>query len=228
MTLQPVSPTISVVTPLYNGAAYIGEALQSIAAQTRPVTEAIVVDDGSTDDGPDIARTFPLAKVVRQANGGCARALNTGVAHATGEFLAFLDADDRWLPDKIARQMEVMLAADAPDMVFCGCRRFGSSGHGAERVEQTVDERPGLSKTCLLIRRSAFDRVGLFPTDGKSHDFVDWFSRAMEVGLRHRMLDAVLAERRIHDRNHGVLNTGRQRRAYFAALKASLDRRRAQ
>jgi len=224
----PAAARISVVVPLYNGSAFVAEALRSIAAQTYPVAEAIVVDDGSTDDGPAIARTFPIATVVAQPNGGCARALNTGVRRATGEFLAFLDADDRWLPEKTARQMAVLEGEDAPDLVFCGCRRFHSRGQGAARVETTIDLLPGLSKTCLLIRRTAFDRVGLFPTDGRSHDFVDWFARATETGLRHRMIETVLAERRVHDRNHGVTNTDRQRRTYFAALKASLDRRRAQ
>lgn len=93
------SNTLSLVVPVYNVAAYLPACLESIAGQSRMPDEVIVVDDGSTDSCPDILKSFsariPQMRVIRQENGGLSAARNTGLAHATGEWLAFLDSDDR-------------------------------------------------------------------------------------------------------------------------------------
>lgn len=95
-------PTVSAVIPLYNKAQYIERALRSAFAQTLPLLEVIVVDDGSTDDGPDrvlrLAQTHPIIKLVRQPNRGPGAARNAALAVAKGKYVAFLDADDEWLP----------------------------------------------------------------------------------------------------------------------------------
>jgi glycosyltransferase involved in cell wall biosynthesis len=93
---------ISVVIPAYNAAAYVGDALASIAAQIRAPAEVIVVDDGSTDQTAAIAQAAG-AIVIRQANGGASAARNAGVARARSQWIAFLDADDRWLPAYVER-----------------------------------------------------------------------------------------------------------------------------
>jgi glycosyltransferase involved in cell wall biosynthesis len=91
---------ISAIVPLYNTRAYIVEAIDSILAQTRPADEIIVVDDGSTDGGPDLLAGYGARVcVIRQANAGGATALNRGIAQATGDTIAFLDADDLWAKD---------------------------------------------------------------------------------------------------------------------------------
>jgi glycosyltransferase involved in cell wall biosynthesis len=104
---------VSVVVPLYNKEPYIRRALDSIAAQTFGDFEAIVVDDQSSDRGPEIAAAFadPRFRVIRQPNAGPAGARNRGIAEARGEFLAFLDADDVWRPRYLERAMEVFAAS---------------------------------------------------------------------------------------------------------------------
>jgi glycosyltransferase involved in cell wall biosynthesis len=101
--------TVSVVVPLYNKEPYVRRALDSIAAQTFGDFEAIVVDDGSSDRGPEIVAAFgdPRFRLIRQANAGPAAARNRGIAEARGEYLAFLDADDSWRPGYLARAMQV-------------------------------------------------------------------------------------------------------------------------
>jgi len=97
--------SISVIIPCYNRAPLLTRALQSVVQQTRPAVEIIVIDDGSTDDTRAmISRQFPEARYFYQDNRGVSAARNHGIRQATGQWLAFLDSDDTWLPDKLARQ----------------------------------------------------------------------------------------------------------------------------
>lgn len=108
-------PLVSVVTAAYNMGRYIGETVDSILAQTHERLELIVVDDGSTDDTPAVLAAYagdPRVRLLRQANAGQTAAKNRGLREARGEFVGFCDADDRWLPDKLARQLPRF--ADAP------------------------------------------------------------------------------------------------------------------
>jgi glycosyltransferase involved in cell wall biosynthesis len=106
------SPAISVVIPCYNGAKYLRETLDSAVAQTLPPLEVIVVDDGSTDDSAAIAESYgPPVRVIRQSNQGESVARNRAISEAKGEWVAFLDADDLWLPEKLAEQAKLMTPA---------------------------------------------------------------------------------------------------------------------
>ncbi len=124
-------PSISVVIPCYNAAHFLRATIESILQQTRPATEVIVVDDGSTDDSARIAASFgPPVRVIRQENQGESAARNRGIEAATGDWVAFLDADDLWLPTKLARQAEVIRSAPA-DVVCVTCQ-FVLFGEGME------------------------------------------------------------------------------------------------
>jgi glycosyltransferase involved in cell wall biosynthesis len=217
---------ISVIIPVYNGAEYLDEALESIRQQTLPVAETIVVDDGSTDASAEIAARHSFVTLVRHKHSGICRTLNRGVDEASGEFLAFLDQDDRWMPQKNRRQLDALKANPELDYVFGLVRRFRSGAPGTRAGEATIDILNGVSKQCLLIRRASFDRVGPFCHEAGS-DFLDWFCRARENGLRGDMLPEIVAERRVHSSNYVLKNTARVRRGYLTTLKASLDRRRA-
>ncbi len=123
-TANPELPTVSAVIPAYNAADTIERALNSVYAQTyENIIEVIVVDDGSTDDTAQIVRDkFPDVILIQQENGGNAAARNTGIAAATGEYLAFLDADDEWLPEKTEVQVGVM--EDLPGAAICLCKQI--------------------------------------------------------------------------------------------------------
>lgn len=114
-------PLVTAVIPVYNGEALVGDAIRSVLAQTYSRVECVVVDDGSTDRSAAVAASFgPRVRVIRQPNGGVASARNAGVAAATGELVAFLDADDYWLPEKLEKQVRCWQARPWAGLVFTG------------------------------------------------------------------------------------------------------------
>lgn len=125
------SPTTSVVIPLFNKATYIVAAVQSVLAQRRPALEVIVVDDGSTDDGAARVRALgnPLVRLVSQPNGGVSSARNHGIALATGDLLAFLDADDLHHPDYLETVVSLSTRFPAAGMLCTGYSRVDAAGH---------------------------------------------------------------------------------------------------
>jgi glycosyltransferase involved in cell wall biosynthesis len=100
---------VTAAIPTYNRARYLPGALESVFAQTRPPDDVLVVDDGSTDETPEVLAEYgDRIRVVRQENGGRSAARNTAVREAYGRFVSFLDSDDRWLPDKLARELPAL------------------------------------------------------------------------------------------------------------------------
>lgn len=134
-----IAPLISVVIPLYNGAGYIRRSLQSVLGQTYTDFELIVVDDGSTDDGPAVVRTFTDARIrlVRQENAGVSAARNRGIAEAQGICAAFLDADDEWEPQFLDAIVHLSAAYPTAGIWGTGYRRVFPTGPS---VEFTVAE----------------------------------------------------------------------------------------
>ena len=117
------TPGVSVVIPVYNGEQYLADAIQSVRDQTYQNVEVIVVDDGSTDESADVAKKFGEAiRYVHQSNGGVGKARNTGIAAARGAYLAFLDQDDLWLPDKLAVQVAYLDSHPEVGAVYCQCQ----------------------------------------------------------------------------------------------------------
>lgn len=124
---------VSVIVPTYNYGRFLAETLDSVFRQTVPAHEVIVVDDGSTDDTPAVAARYGERVVyLRQPNRGVAAARNAGVDRATGDWLAFLDADDLWEPDFLARVRPECTREPRPVIVFTDFRTFGA----AERVNR--------------------------------------------------------------------------------------------
>jgi glycosyltransferase involved in cell wall biosynthesis len=230
MSLKPPAslspPRISVIVPVFNGAPYLAETLESIRRQTLPVAEVIVVDDGSTDESTEIAARHSFVTLVRKEHSGINATLNRGLEEVTGNLIAFLDQDDRWLPQKSLLQVTALRKNPALDFVFGHVRRFRSAPPGATEGESTIDILRGVSKQCMMIKKPSFDQVGFFSNEGR-YDFLDWYSRALEAGLQGEILPEVVAERRIHAANFGVQNPEEQRRGYLSTLKATLDRQRA-
>lgn len=212
------SPLISVVIPVYNGERFLAETLNSVLAQTYRPLEIIVVDDGSTDYSSAVAQSFGEVRYLYMEHGGLGAALNHGISHATGDFFALLDADDLWVDTKLSKQMACFDADPTLEAVFSHLVHFRAGTPHEWR------EMEGYFKSTMLIRRDAFSRVGLFNTQWRVGDFIDWYLRAHEKGIKSRMLDQVLLKRRVHDNNMSVRER-EHRKAYLQILKQSLNRR---
>jgi glycosyltransferase involved in cell wall biosynthesis len=201
---------ISVVIAVYNGAKFLAAALNSVMRQTHPPHEVIVVDDGSTDASPDIATGFgPPIRVLRCAHRGGASALNAGIAEASGELLAFIDADDLWADEKLAQQSVALTSNSSVDAVFGRVVQFSDIDcriAEPDEIKKKCKFSVGVNKTSMLIRRATFDHVGPFNA-AVAADFPEWYARALCSGIRTECLESVVAYRRIHRDN----TTRRQR-----------------
>jgi glycosyltransferase involved in cell wall biosynthesis len=173
---MPTTPHISVVVDTYQQGAFLAEAVESVLAQDveHPV-EVIVVDDGSTDGTTEIlARYAQRVTVIRQENQGQAAALNTGIAAASGEWVAFLDGDDRWAAGYLSRVAERIAAEPDADALFGAVRRISASGAA------TADDPPDhvLRQLQDLCTRSDAAREGLYP----------WFPPTSAIAARRQTL----------------------------------------
>jgi len=227
------SPLVSVIIPVYNDDRYLAEAIESVVSQTHQPVELIVVDDGSTDQSGEVARSFADRGVryCHQVHAGIGPARNKGVELAQGDFLAFLDADDRWPQEKTERQLRAFESDPTLEMVFGQAVQLQNGPQWESGVKDkklaVAGMVPGMVPGTMLIKRAAFFRVGRFQGDWKVGEFIDWYARAVELHIRSLVLPDLCLWRRIHDSNQGV----RERQSvsdYARVLKASLDRRRAE
>jgi glycosyltransferase involved in cell wall biosynthesis len=222
---------VSVMIGVYNCEDYLAEAIESVFAQTYSPIELIVVDDGSTDGTAQVAQAYvPRARYAYQERGGMGAGRNHAVSLASGKYLAFLDADDRFRPTKIAKQVEAFARDPQLDVVFGRMTEFITPDldpDAAARLRRPVDDAPWPTPNLMLVTREAFERVGLFSTTLRVGIGVDWYARAIELALKQEMIDDVVLERRLHTQNNGIREQA-SRSQYLHVLKASIDRRRAQ
>ena len=217
----------AVVIPAYNAARTLDEAIRSVLAQTVAASDILVIDDGSTDDTADIAARYGgTVRVIRQGNAGAAAATNVGLRNVSAPFVAGLDADDIWLPEKAERQLERFARGPHVDGLFCRVRRFQ---HGSDdRSSGAVSD--GLSRSAMMLHASAVAAIGPVndPGDARGRgEMIDWLQRGRELGLIFETLPEVLALRRIIP---GSLSYGYDTmadRGYLDVVRASLQRRRA-
>jgi glycosyltransferase involved in cell wall biosynthesis len=229
---------ISCVVPVFNGERYLAEAIESILNQTYRPIEIIVVDDGSTDGTAAVAARYgDRIRYVKQDNGGPPTARNLGLRMAAGDFVAFLDSDDLWHPEKLQRQMACFEARADLDLCVTHLQRFWVPQLEAEQKRfqhhRYAEVLPGYVTQTLLARRTLFDSVGRFDTSRRVGDPMDWFLRAGEMGAVMELLSDLLVYQRMHEKNLSVeLHTRRMtpsmQNAILDVVKASLDRRRRQ
>lgn len=224
--MQPSQPLVSAIIPMYNRESLIAETIESVQAQSYSPIEIIVVDDGSTDRSAAAVKSFknPDIHYYYQSNRGAGAARNTGISHAQGEYYAFLDSDDLWLPEKITLQIQAFAEDPSLDMVFTHVVQSHDGNLNSDLV-QTSPTMPGLYSSTLLIKRASFDQVGLFTSDLKIGEFIEWYTRCKDLGLSSKILEDVLVKRRVHGSNLGIVERG-SRNDYLKVIKASLDRRR--
>jgi len=165
-------PQVSVIIPTYNRAGCLREAVDSVLAQEFRGFELIVVDDGSTDETPQLLREYGSSiRMLRQENRGVSAARNAGIAASRGELIAFLDSDDAWLPGKLARQVEFF--RQNPEILICQTEELWVKNGRRVNPGQRHRKRGGMifepslalclvSPSAVMLRRELFEQVGLF------------------------------------------------------------------
>lgn len=224
-------PLITCIVPVYNGERYLGEALDSILAQTYRSLEIIVVDDGSTDRTPGVAARYgDRVRYVRQENGGPAAARNRGIDEARGNFLAFLDADDLWHNRKLALQTERFRARPGLGICLAHFKNFWAPELREEakkfRSHPLAQPTPGYFSSSLIARRAVFDAVGRFDERLFIGENTDWFLRARDRQIVMELLPDVLIFRRLHRDNTTRCHPSSSRDFFLGFVKTSLDRKR--
>ncbi|MBW6507629.1 MAG: glycosyltransferase family 2 protein [Rhodobacteraceae bacterium] len=220
---------VSCIIPAWNAARYLPEAVASVQAQSRPVDEIIVVDDGSTDDTAKVAASLPNVRLICQKNSGVGAARNAGITAATGDFLAFNDADDLWTPDKIALQMAAFEADPTLDLCFAMMehRDIRPAAPDAPKLALPQGIVPGKLVANMLARASVFDRVGLFSTSMRTSLEQEWLLQVRDAGLKAELLPQLTLVRRIHGENMTLRLDREKREDYMKMLQKVLRARRA-
>jgi glycosyltransferase involved in cell wall biosynthesis len=224
-----MSNDISVLIPVYNGARYLSECIQSVRNQTLPAAEIIIIDDGSKDATPEVASAWGSAvRYERVVHGGLPYARNHGLRFAQTDFVAFIDSDDIWLPEKLELQMAAMLLAAEPAMIFGYVQQFVSDDlrpEEAAKLHFKAEPLRGRIASTLLMRKSDCERAGSFDETLQTGEFIEWYSRANDAGIATILIPKLICRRRLHLHNFGrgdaALNGG-----YARVMKKVLDRRR--
>jgi glycosyltransferase involved in cell wall biosynthesis len=210
---QSTIPRVSVVIPTYNYARYVPEAVDSVLAQSFEELEVIVVDDGSTDQTAEILRSFgEQIRNIRQEHRGLSAARNTGIRAARGQYVAFLDSDDLWLPEKVSLQIARLDAEPEVGLVYCETLLFDDSAlatptlhsdwasHPSGRILPWLVRQNVIPSPTPIVRRELFERVGLFDeTLSACEDWDMWIriGRVCEIAY----VNQVLAKYRRHREN---------------------------
>jgi len=221
---------VSVVMPAFNVGWCVGRAVDSVLAQTLRECELVVVDDGSTDDTAAVlARYGEAVRVIRQVNAGMSAARNAGIRAARGNLLAFLDADDWWHSDKLARQVTLM--RERPELGFCSTAARVVNPEGRllnvwqcpdtsdDMLRTLFAENAAIAGGCsaVMVRRELLDRVGLFDESLRGFEDPDLWIRLAAVS-GYACIDEPLVE--ILRREHSVSrNRAHMRMAALASLR---------
>lgn len=223
------TPAITVVTPVYNCARYIEEAILSVVAQALPLRH-VVVDDGSTDDTLSVVEQHAgLLTILRRPHRGHAPTLNAGLALVDTPWVSFLDADDVLEPNALARLLSATERDALADVVVGHCVEFASDEALEPRHRWVIREgtTPGYGPGGVLIRADLLRRLGGFDESIQYGIFVDLFARAKDRGAAFSVIEDVVFRRRIHGGNmsHQIRDS---RRDHRAIARAALARRRSE
>ncbi len=234
---------VSVIIPTYNHAGYVSQTIESVLAQTYPNFEIVVVNDGSPDNTSDVLRPYTNSgKIVyiEQQNAGQAAARNRGLEEASGDFIAFLDDDDLWPPEKLAWQTAIL--REQPDVIGVGgsIELIDASGDTIERIDlnERVLQIQDLFEGCpfwspgqTLLRRTALCAVGDFDTTVAGADDYDLYMRLVQVGA-FLVCPKLSLRYRVHDGNatnnisRMFNNCQRVTRRYLKTIRVTRERRR--
>lgn len=207
--------SVTAILPVYNGRKFLRGAVESVLAQTLPPCELIVVDDGSTDGSLDaiegLTASFPI-RILRQENAGQSTARNLAARQATGDYLAFLDQDDRWHPQHLELLVAPLEAEPANGWAYSDFDEIDLGGnvvtlaflhaHGVRHPKRTIYECVAgdlmVLPSASILRRTAFEAVGGFDEQLCGYEDDDLFVRMFRAGWGHAFVDRPLVRFRIH------------------------------
>ncbi len=202
---------VSIIIPSYNAARYVQEAINSALDQTHKNIEVIVIDDGSTDETKNILEPYATAQKIKyffQENKGLSAARNAGVKIAKGEYIALLDADDIFLPEKIEEQVQFLEQNPHCDVCYCDLYHFWDENpHKLLKLNYKyysgADVLPGLleksfiAPLTVVLRKSVFNRFGYFDENLKRSEDLDFWFRLAYGGAQIFFLPKILTKLRM-------------------------------
>ena len=209
-TAAKARPAVSVIMAIKDAARFLPAALASLDAQRFGDFEIVVVDGGSRDDGPRIADAHPKTRRIAQTGRGFADAWNCGIAASAGAFIAFLDSDDLWLPDKLAGQVAMFGEMPTLHYVYGKVQFFLEPGTALPpgfKPEILAQPHFAHMPGAALIRRETVEAMGPFETRWQIASDVAWFARLRD-NVRSAALDAVVLRKRIHGANLSLTTPG--------------------
>ena len=232
-------PLVSVVIPAFNAERFLGEAIESVLAQTYEPLETIVVDDGSSDGTVAVAGAYSEVTVIEQPNAGPSAARNRGFAASRGDFIAFHDSDDLMTTDKLEVQAGVLINEAEVGCVLAEQELLVEPGaelpfwvEGSKvpilmppRPPELADE-PMVHPMTMVVRREVFERIGGFDESMRAAEDFDWMLRASEAGIEIARLSEVLLRRRVHP-DSLTQDAAAARLGFFRAFKSRIERHRA-
>lgn len=198
-------PAVSIIVATRNSERFLGEALDSIAAQSFDDYQVVVVDSASSDSTLEIARSYAKVTCVQQRGSGYANAWNEGIASSRSPYVAFLDSDDAWAGDKLASQLAVIERDPRVEVVFGRVQFFLEPGCPLPPGFRPVlleQSHPALMPGTTFIRRNALDRVGPLDEGLTLASDIPWNARMRETCVID-VVDRVLLRKRLHDGNLG-------------------------
>jgi glycosyltransferase involved in cell wall biosynthesis len=193
-------PLISIIIPVFNREAFLPELLENIFAQNYFPLEIIVVDDGSTDGSAALIKSYPRVNYIYQTNKGPSAARNTGLAAATGEFIAFIDSDDLWADENLLALSKCLINNQHADIAEGLIQEVNLTDSADSKIISTSPFYNCLLGSCL-IRKSILDKVGYFNEQLLYTEDVDWFIRAWEINATKQRIPIISLYYRKHKSN---------------------------
>ena len=220
--MNKTAPRVSVIIPTFNRECFLPEALSSVYAQSSASLQVIVVDDGSTDNTAAVVRGWDSVEYVYQINRGEAAARNTGIRHAKGEWVAFLDSDDVWTENALRRQLEWAKTYPSARVIWGTTQIMRQHNTNSSLFEPVGLPVLNQSFETVLIHRTLFEstQVGLINESVLTGPDADWFCRLFEQPVEIVVHQEVIAFYRWHQTNLIANRSTHRERAKLGLLQA--------
>ena len=223
-----ITPLASIIIPAYNAERFLDATIQSALIQEYQPIEIIVVDDGSSDQTGSIAKKYDDVCYIYQENQGQAAAMNTGIKVSRGEFISFLDSDDLLLPEKLSKHIDFLSRHQEIDMIMSLAKNFKDPSFDSDRtLNIKIDESEKQLFSTATIRKSVFEKVGVFDISHKNAKEIDWLFRAKENGIIIEKNKSIVLLRRLHDANMSY-NIKAKSSDFMNVVRSSIARKKAQ